>query len=1233
MTMLMTYSKWFRSGILGLAAGMAFTGSSHAWNPKTAPLMTDWSYLVDADHPLPEYPRPQLVRDEWLNLNGIWEFQAGSAGDSVPSNQALSDEILVPYPMESALSGVMEHHERAWYRRTFTVPEGWAGQRILLHLDAVDWESEVFVNGQSVGSHQGGYDPATYDITDYLSGSGAQELIVRVYDPTDAMGYPRGKQTLSPGGIMYVCSSGIWQPAWLEPVPVTHVESLHLVPDIDNDRLSITANVSGSTAGITVTAVARDGDHVIATASGQPGTPFELSIPDPNLWSPDHPFLYDLTVTLSGGGGEVESVASYFGMRKISLGVVDGYQKMLLNNEFVFEFGPLDQGFWPDGLYTAPTDDALKSDIEEIKTLGYNMVRKHIKVERSRWYYWADTLGILVWQDMPSVNSYTGNPQPIDTAQFKTELTAMVLNLWSHPSIISWVVFNESQGQHDTTTLVPYVQGLDPSRLVNEASGGSDYGTGDILDWHSYPNPSCPSSSTRAVVCGEFGGVGLTVTNHIWEPGWGYVTVEDGDALAAQYEGFCAQLAGYVLDGGLSAGVYTEITDVEIELNGTLTYDRKVRKVDADRIRTAIASIQADVTTVVPTSQSTGQSWKYTFDTPAANWYASGFNDAAWDAGYAGFGAGNPPNTAGLVRTDWNSSDIWMRRTFTMGTLTAQELNNLCFSIYHDEDVEIYINGVLAGSASGYIASYGFLTMNEAGKAALVPGGSNVIAVHCHQASGGQYIDVGLSIRDITVTPRAVPPVPGNLQAVAGAQGITLGWDSVSDATGYRIGRATVSGGPYTDLVLDAPLNAVTDSSAIAGETYYYVVTATNASGASAASSEIEMIGYVAPPPSLAAWFKADALEGLSDGDLVETWADSSGNGADAVQGTLDNRPSYTENMINGMPAVHFSGSNYLSFARPVEDDFTIICMYRSSQGVGTGSSFYQGAGLVSGEVPMVVNDFGLSLNANGTLLAGTGNPDVTIASTDSGFNDGDVHVVTFVREGSSGSLSLFVDGVAQGTASGGTQSLNAPDQLVIGAQGTLNNYLDGDIAEIRIYDSALSESERSDAELALDYKYGFLVLGAPDQLTAVADGKSVLLDWSVVSGATGYSVSRSLDLDGPFAELAGAVEGSEYVDAGAVYNQTNYYRVTAYNNETASPDFASVAAWLELPSLALEMNGMLSVNWPEWAAGWDLYAATNLNPPIIWSPVAEPVVFSNGLKSVHLPFDSKTMFFRLTAP
>lgn len=1233
--------------ILGTLLGwVSFHLTAHAWELQQAPIMTPWAQLVDTNAPWPEYPRPQMVRSNWMNLNGLWQFQSGTLSDPPPTNQVLSGEILVPYPMESALSGVMQYHARSWYRRTFTVPAPWSNQRLLLHFGAVDWEAKVFINGQSVGVHKGGYDPFTYDITDYLTGSGLQELIVRVYDPTDNYGQPRGKQTLNPGGIMYTSCSGIWQTVWLEPVPTTRIGDFKLVPNIDTQKLSVIVNVAGPTNGITVHAVARNGNTVVGTVAGAPGAELLLSVPNPNLWSPTNPFLYDLTLTLSNASSAVDVVESYFGMRKSSLGGHNGYLKMLLNNQFVFQFGPLDQGFWPDGIYTAPTDDALKSDLLEEKTLGYNMVRKHIKVEPARWYYWADKLGILVWQDMPSLNSYTGNPQPIDTNQFKLELTRMVENLRNHPAIVSWIVFNESQGQHDTASLVNYVKSLDPSRLVNEASGGSDFGSGDILDWHSYPNPSCPSSTTRAVVCGEFGGVGLGITNHTWAPGWGYIAATNGADLAAKFEDFCFQLSTFVQNQGLSGAIYTEITDVEIELNGFLTYDRKVRKPNADQIRTAIASAStpATLTTVVPTSQSTAQTWKYRFNQPSSGWITLGYDDntANWTNAPGGFGAGNPPNTAGIVRTTWNTSDIWLRRTFNPGSLTVQQLTNLFFTIYHDEDVEIYINGVQAASASGYRTSYGLMAITEAGRAAILPNATNVLAVHCHQTGGGQYIDVGLTIREgsVVVPPRPTPTTPTGLRAAAGALGISLGWNAVPEALDYKVKRAIVSGGPYSNVVVTAPLNSATDNTVSNGVTYYYVISALNASGESADSAEIAATAITPPAPELVTWFKADALTGLASGTPITTWSDASGQGHHAMQTNTAQRPTFIANVINGKPVVRFNSTNntYLSFSRPVENDFTVLCVFRSSQGVGTGTQYYQGAGLINGEVPNVVNDFGMSLNANGRVLAGTGNPDVTVASTN-GFNDGQPHLVAFTRTRNTGSLELHVDGVSQGTATGGKQSLVTPTRLVLGAQQTLINWLNGDIAEVRIFSAALTPAERAAEENALKCKYG-LGSGAPPlapaSLSGTGSSRQVTLNWPPVAGATGYTLKWSDNPFGPLTTLITNQFVTTFVHSTATAGATNYYQVSALSPCGTSGGAAATEVFLPLPVLGFgagHIGAGLTLQWPAWAEDWTLLSTTNLTAPVVWLPVTNAVVNSNGVLSVNLSPSARTEFFRLASP
>lgn len=740
--------------LLVLAAAVSVTDSAiGAWSLKQAPVMTPWAQLIDPNNVLPEYPRPQMVRDQWLNLNGLWEYQPGAASDAVPAGQTLAGEILVPFPVESAISGVMEHHERLWYRRHFDLPAGWQGQRLLLHFGAVDWECEVFVNGSSVGVHKGGYDPFSFDVTPYLNPTGPQELIVRVWDPTDNAGYARGKQTLYPGGIMYVSCTGIWQTVWLEPVPQVSIADLKLVPDVDCKVLKVTGFTSDTAAGLTVEATAYDNGAVAGKVSGAAGEELHLTLRDPKLWSPDSPFLYDLSVVLKQGDTVIDRVDSYFGMRKISLGTVDGVVKMLLNDKFVFQMGPLDQGFWPDGIYTAPTDEALRFDLEQTKAMGFNMTRKHIKVEPARWYYWCDKLGLMVWQDMPSTNSYTGSPKPIDVTQFKTELTRMVQTHWNSPSIIMWVVFNEYQGMHDTRQLCEMVESLDPTRLVNQNSGDNsnhDDSFADVFDIHNYPPPAAPVSSIQARACGEYGGIGMRVPGHMWKAdSWGYTMVNNGEELAAVYDSYCQMLSDFKTNKGLSAAVYTQITDVEIEINGLITYDRAVIKADVERIRMSNQLFARTYETVAATSEQTPQTWRYTTTSPAGDWYSDTFDDSSWNEGPGGFGTAETPGA--IVGTVWNTSDIWLRRTFTAGSLSAADLEKLVWRLHHDEDVEIYLNGTLVLSATGYTSAYVPVSAGAETKAALVLGGINVIAIHCHQSGGGQFIDAGLSLETVHV--------------------------------------------------------------------------------------------------------------------------------------------------------------------------------------------------------------------------------------------------------------------------------------------------------------------------------------------------------------------------------------------------------------------------------------------------------------------------------------------------
>jgi len=721
--------------VIMLSAVLLFLSNVRAddWKPAAGPLKTRWVKDVSEKNALPEYPRPQMVRKDWLNLNGVWDIKLKDGTES---------KILVPFAIESALSGVMKHSDRMTYRRTFDIPKDWNGRHVLLHFGAVDWETKVSVNGKQFDVHRGGYDAFSFDITDALKKDGAQEITVEVFDPTNDGGYPRGKQTLTPRGIMYTPTSGIWQTVWLEPVASAYISSLKIVPDIDAGVVEVTGNVAGANSKVLVQVTVLESGTVVAEGKGGQNEKIQLRLPSAKLWSPETPFLYDLKVKYLN-----DEVTSYFGMRKISLGKDGkGITRPMLNGKFVFQVGPLDQGFWPDGIYTAPTDEALRWDIQEMKRLGFNVVRKHIKVEPARWYYWCDKLGLMVWQDMPSVNSY-GGKQQIDAPQYKTELERMVTGLWNHPSIIMWVIFNESQGQHDTESLVAAVKELDPSRLVNNASGGTDKKCGDVIDLHAYPGPGSPKpEENRAAVLGEFGGLCLAIDGHRWtEKNWGYKGTESVEALTRGYEKLLAKSWELKDKAGLSAVIYTQLTDLETECNGLLTYDREINKIIPERataVNTGKLPAASVMKEVVPTSQAKGINWRFTLEKPAEDWIKPEFNDKAWKEGLGGFGTKDTPGA--VVRTEWKTGDIWLRREFYW---PADKTGTPILSVFHDEDVEIYINGMLAAKEDEFTTDYEEMAMTKEGIAALKPG-RNVFAVHCHQTTGGQYVDVGIVVEE-----------------------------------------------------------------------------------------------------------------------------------------------------------------------------------------------------------------------------------------------------------------------------------------------------------------------------------------------------------------------------------------------------------------------------------------------------------------------------------------------------
>ena len=586
-----------------MTMGMAFCASALAqWSPAGDKIKTKWADEINPQSVWQEYPRPIMERSEWKNLNGLWNYAILDKGAQTPTN--FDGQILVPFAVESALSGVgktVTPNQELWYQRTFDIPKTWAGKRILLHFGAVDWKTDVWVNGMNVGGHVGGYQPFSFDITDALK-AGNNELTLRVWDPTDKGYQPHGKQVAEPNSIWYTAVTGIWQTVWLEPVNEVHIAALKTTPDIDACQLSIEVLTDeASTRGLQVEATVFDGNRQVAKSGAINGQPIMVQMPaDMKLWTPDTPNLYTVKVRLLKNGREVDTVNSYAAMRKISVNKDEhGIWRMQLNNKDQFQMGPLDQGWWPDGLYTAPCDEALAYDLQKTKDLGFNMIRKHVKVEMDRWYYHCDRLGILVWQDMPSGDSsprwqnhnyFTGvefQRSAESEANYRREWKEIIDALYSHPCIVVWVPFNEAWGQFKTQEITEWTKQYDPSRLVNPASGGNFYTTGDILDLHNYPAPDMYLyDGSRVNVLGEYGGIGLALEGHLWfaDRNWGYVQFKSSEEVTAEYLKYADQLLELV-KRGFSAAVYTQTTDCEGEVNGLLTYDRKVVKMNEAQVR------------------------------------------------------------------------------------------------------------------------------------------------------------------------------------------------------------------------------------------------------------------------------------------------------------------------------------------------------------------------------------------------------------------------------------------------------------------------------------------------------------------------------------------------------------------------------------------------------------------------------------------------------------------------
>jgi len=746
--------------LLILVSGWAFGQSDDILKSN---LRTRWSADINPEKVWTEYPRPQMTRDNYSILNGYWQYAILPKETGEP--EKFQGKILVPFAAESQLSGVKKtvgENNYLWYKRTFKNPDLTANERLLLHFGAVDWETKVFVNGKEVGIHHGGFDAFSFDISKYLR-AGEQEIIVRVWDPSDKGTQPRGKQVSDPQGIWYTPVTGIWQTVWLEKVPDNRIDRITAIPDVDGRTLTVTVKTITTKNDCTIRLTALSADKMIAESSigvNDPGIEniVTLQIPTPRLWSPEDPFLYDLKVELLDADGQVvDRVGSYFGMRKISLGKdAKGYTRIMLNNKPLFQFGLLDQGWWPDGLYTPPSEEAMLFDVLATKKMGFNMLRKHVKVESARFYYHCDKMGMLVWQDMPNGNylkdlrieAWEGEDvkRPEESAkQFERELKNMMDQLAHYPSLLVWVPFNEGWGQYDTKRITEWVKKYDASRLVDSPSGWADRGAGDIIDVHIYPGPGMEAAeNNRAAVVGEFGGLGYPVKDHLWwdKKNWGYLTYSDKEKFAYEFEKLISSLKGLV-SAGLSAAIYTQTTDVEGEVNGLITYDREVVKIEHDKIREMILPLYEDYWDAyyfVRDAESEPNEWNVSSAFPSNGWTSTEFDDFQWQK------QNTPLTTYDNFfldsATTWDGKELFLRKEFESTTMP----DKLYLKHYvPNAKIEVYLNGKLLWKhedKGGRKRHYTHVDISN--QKHLMKSGKNVLSVILDKAAENASFDIGL---------------------------------------------------------------------------------------------------------------------------------------------------------------------------------------------------------------------------------------------------------------------------------------------------------------------------------------------------------------------------------------------------------------------------------------------------------------------------------------------------------
>ena len=723
---------------------------AQAYQPAHTRLITTWGQAVNPQNVWQQYPRPQLERKEWKNLNGLWNYSIKNKGSVQPTSY--DGKILVPFGIESALSGVgkpLLPDQELWYNRSFTIPDNWKGKDILLHFDAVDWEARVWVNDKLVGSHKGGSDPFSFNITPYLKPSGQQKLVVAVWDPTDTDFQARGKQVLDHKGIWYTAVSGIWQSVWLEPVSKSHISNLYPVPDIDKGTVKFHIKGENLNPSHQLHFVIKSNGRVIKDTTVAYASALELPISQAQLWTPETPHLYQTSVTVKQANKVLDAFKTYFAMRKVSMvRDANGYLRLALNNKPVFHFGTLDQGWWPDGLLTPPSEEAMMFDIIKLKEMGFNTIRKHIKVEPSRYYYQADSIGVLLWQDMPSGFKWPDHPshvkhedkedwaRPKESAiQFEKEWKAIMDHLRFFPSIVMWVPFNEGWGQYDTKRITEWTKQYDPTRIVNSPSGWTDRGVGDVLDVHQYPGPGMgivEQNKNRAMVLGEFGGLGLVIKGHIWDPNkrnWGYKTYTQDSVLVREYTELMHNLA-LMVKRGLAAAIYTQTTDVEGEVNGLMTYDRKVIKIEENLLRRLHAPMydQPDdgvITFINQRSETDRPLLLYSYNATSTDWLTTSSTN---------FQQSKQPVE---LKKDGN--------VFAYQNVDLKKVpEGLGLKLYASGNVTVYINGVLVWSEDEVRIKRHYDDINLSQFTHLLKPGHNRIAVVANKATQKVPFDFSL---------------------------------------------------------------------------------------------------------------------------------------------------------------------------------------------------------------------------------------------------------------------------------------------------------------------------------------------------------------------------------------------------------------------------------------------------------------------------------------------------------